>query len=135
MELMREHWEETESHVQSGPAPVAEAYRMMERQNIVIAFGAFDGTELIGYVILFVVPHHHYGFLFAQHDVLFVRKDKRTSSAGWRLIRAAEDAARDRGALFVTWHAKHGSGLAAAFGKRDEYEMEDIIYRKDLACR
>lgn len=131
-DLMREHWLENESEVApDGPKPIVEAYAALEASGGISAFGAFDGENMVGYVVCIVARHHHYGFAFAQHDVLFVSHAYRSSGLGLRLIRRAEEDARERGARMMVWHAKPGSALERIMSRRG-YAVEDVMLRKEL---
>ena len=130
-ELLRQHWLETEADLApNGPNPSVGMYTLLQEQNSLILFGAFNGDEMVGYVAVFVYPHPHYGIVFAQHDVLFVRKDKRLGSIAGRLKCLADAEARRRGAKFICWHAKPGSQMEKMLSSR--YPLEDLIFRQEL---
>jgi GNAT superfamily N-acetyltransferase len=131
--LMAAHWRETESSIGDGPDPQAELYKAGEDAGVVVAFGAFDGETMVGYVTVFVTSQMHYGFLCANHDTLFVHKDYR-GRTGIALVRAAEKESALRGAKFIAWHAKIGSAFEQLL-RRMNYPSEEIIFRKELACQ
>lgn len=131
-DLTRAHWQETEPGVSSdGPCPVADVYAALEQVGNVVAFGAFDGDELIGYSVAILGPHLHYGFTYAHHDLLYVRPDHRRGSLGLRLMRMTEEAAKARGARFVVWHVKPGSTLESILS-RAGYAVEEVVYKKEF---
>lgn len=135
-ELLREHWDEValnKALMQLNPN--AALYARIEAVDMLIAFGAFEAGELIGYAVTFVTAHAHYAdLLVAQNDVLFVRKDHR-GTAGLRLMRATEREAARRGCGMVTWHAKPGTQLDVMLDRLPAYGVQDIVYSRVLAQR
>lgn len=132
-ELSRQHWEETESSISSGPDIVEASYQALEDAGATVAFAAFDGDEIVGYSCAFIAPHIHYGFLYAHHDVLFVRKELRGGPIGVRLIRKTEQAAAERQAKWIFWHAKPNSTFDTLL-PRMGYSLEEYVYKKELTC-
>jgi GNAT superfamily N-acetyltransferase len=131
-ELARAHWAETEAGLMpEGPSIAIELYQALEQADALIAFGAFDADELVGYAVAILGLHLHYRVLYAQHDLLFVRPDHRRGTLGLRLMRAIETALKARGAKFVVWHAKPQSTFNMIL-VRTGYAVEETVYRKDL---
>jgi hypothetical protein len=89
-----------------------------------------DGRA-VGYSINFVSPHIHYmRMCMAMNDVLFVAKSHR-ASLGIRLLHATEQAARNRGAHLMAWHAKPGTPLESILRRRG-CRLQDLIFTKEL---
>lgn len=131
-ELARAHWAETEAGLMpEGPSIAVDLYWALEKADALVAFGAFDGAELVGYSLAILGPHLHYNVLYAQHDLLFVRADHRRGTLGLRLKDITEVAVKARGAKFVVWHAKPGSAFNTIL-ERTGYIVEETVYRKDL---
>lgn len=131
--MLLEHWQETESDFKDEPQPNMEAYKVCEDAGLVVAFGAFDGDEMIGYAVAFVVPHMHHGFICAQHDLLFVKKEYRASRTGLILKRRLEEACVAKGAVRIFWHAKPGSTFSKILQKT--CELEEYVFVKELSCQ
>lgn len=132
--MLLEHWQETESHFEAEPEPNLAAYKACEDAGVVVAFGAFDDEDvLVGYAVAFVLPHMHHGFIYAQHDLLFLKKEYRSGRLGLNLMRRLEEASAAKGAKFILWHAKVGSDFAMLLDRMG-YSKEEEVYRKDLSC-
>lgn len=127
-DLLREHWAETEHDViDTGPAPLVEGYQLLENAGISVALGAFEGDVMVGYCTAMVAPHLHYSVLYAAHDALFVRADRRNSTIGLRLINAMRRECKARGVQFMSWTAKPGSTFGQILQKQGCVE-EEIVY-------
>lgn len=126
------HQTETEPGMSNdGPHPMTHVYAALEQAGGVVAFGAFDGEEMVGYSVAILGPHLHYSYLYAHHDALYVRPDHRKGSLGLRLIRATEAESKMRGAVCVTWHVKPNSKLESILN-RTGYTVEETVYRKEF---
>lgn len=130
--LFVEHWKENESHASSNPpTPLIDAYKQLESSGFVVAFGAFDDDEIVGYCIAFVLPHLHYGFLYGNHDILFLRKKYRSGSTGLKLISKVTQECKRLGAKFMLWHAKPNTTMDALLIKTGA-KLEETIYLKEF---
>lgn len=126
------HWRETEAHFSGSPPDLDLAlYRAAEQAGTALAFAAFDGGRMVGYVSGFVVRHPHYGFVIGQHDLLFVHPDCRKGALGLRLMRRFEREAKDKGAAAVMYHAKPGTVFERILQRTGCME-EEVVYRKEL---
>lgn len=133
--LLREHWAELALNKSLMVlSPNVEVYATLEAAGSIVALGAFDGEELIGYSVNLLTRHLHYsGLLTASNDVLFVRQDHR-GRVGPRLIRKTEKACNAAGAQILLWHAKPGTLLEQLL-PRIGYGVQDIVYSRVLAQR
>jgi len=112
--------------------PDIETYLKLQANGSLLALGAFNDDELVGYSINIIVRNLHYAdVMMCQSDVIFVRDDKRQGSTGLRLIRETERLARARGADVMLWHAKPKTNLADVL-QRLEYGIQDIVYMRAL---
>jgi len=112
-------------------APDVERYAALEAAGVVLALVARDGDLIVGYSINFVAQHLHYASVrMCTNDVLFVAKSHR-ATLGLRLIHATEEAARERGAQVMAWHAKPDTHLEAILRRR-ECRVQDIVFTKEL---
>lgn len=130
--LMMAHWDEVECDARSGkPNPQWGQYEYFEDQDLLIAYAAYDNGVMIGYCMVLVAEHLHYGWLYGQHDVLYLAPEYRSSSVGLRLKGECEKRLMERKARFVIWHAKPGSTFAKILQK-SKYELEEEVYIKEL---
>lgn len=131
--LIEEHWQEIAlNKALMVLAPDVATYRALEEQKKLVSLGAFVGEELVGYSVSVLQHHLHYsGLCVAMNDVLFVGKAHRHGSAGVRLIKWTERAARSRGARMMLWHAKPGTALESLM-PRLGYQVQDIVFSKEV---
>ena len=131
-EVALANWQEVEAGF-SGVPPALDlsVYRAMEEAGMAVAFAAFDGGVLAGYVSGFVVRHAHYAFMVGQHDFLFVLPQFRKGRLGLRLMAAFEAAAKEMGAACVLYHAKPDSVFARILQRQDA-RIEECVFVKEV---
>jgi hypothetical protein len=99
----------------------------LERAGALVACGAWQGEELVGYASSIVTTLMHYAsVVVCQNHALFVDPSHRGARV-FRDMRAwtKAEAAR-RGAKLVLWHAKQGSPLDRILVH--SCQVQDIIY-------
>ena len=128
-ELFSEHWEEIALNKQVMVLKPDEGkYRAAEANGMLLILGAFEGDRIVGYSVSVVTNHPHYADLITcSNDLLFVTEDKRSGRLGLQLIRKTEEAAKERGARLMLWHAKTGTPLEKMM-PRLGYGVQDIIF-------
>lgn len=119
-------------------APNLEAYRALEQSGALLALVAYAGAPdsaeqtIAGYSISFIGPHMHYsGLRYAHNDVLYLAPQHRGGRAGVQLIRMTEQAAREKGARMIMWHAKPDTALEQLM-PRLGYRVQDTLFSKEL---
>lgn len=133
-DLLEEHWDEVAKNKQLMILkPDIQLYQDLEDRGLMFTLVAKEDEKVIGYSINFVQYHLHYNdLLYCQNDVLFVKKEYRTtSSVGLKLMRETEKEAIRRGAKQMLWHAKEHTTLAAIL-PRMKYTVQDIVFSKQL---
>ena len=98
-ELFPLHWEELALNRDAIKMDVFEArYAEMESMGALLVVTARAGERLVGYFVVFLLPHLHYQSfgLMAHTDMYFVLKEFR-NGAGAKLILCVQDALRKRG--------------------------------------
>ena len=95
-----------------GPAcPQIDTYRAMEAAGLFHAFAARCDGRLIGFMFLLVPVLPHFGRKVGVSESYFVAAEYRKTGAGLRLLHAAEEAAREAGAVGVLVSAPTGGIL------------------------
>ena len=112
--------------------PDVERYQALEQAGLLLSLGLFRDESLIGYSVNALFTHSHYSdLLLCQNELLFIAKEHRKGMAGVRLIAATEQAARERGADMMMWHAKPQTTLDRLL-PRMGYRLQDIVYSQVL---
>lgn len=104
------------------PTPQCEMYRNMEAGGGLFCLGAFQGNNLVGFLLILAPVMPHYGVRVAFVESFFVASHARKSGAGLKLLRAAEAHANTLGAAGLLVSAQPGSPLARIlprFGYRE----------------
>jgi GNAT superfamily N-acetyltransferase len=113
-----------------GPAdPQWEQYHKLEDAGVMYCFGVWDGETLVGMCHVLITSVPHFGIPFASFETFFVTKSHRAGGAGLRLLRAAEDLARDFGLKHVMATAPVESVLATVLPRRGYREAQRVYLR------
>lgn len=130
-----QHWEEITAHKDIPLNVDWDMYKMMCHSGRVLVVTAREEDKtLLGYAIFLIGPHLHYkNHVYANQDVLFVRKDKRLSMAGVgiKLIRASEALLKARGVDVIVHHVKVDHDFSPLLRKLD-YGLTEYIYHKRI---
>lgn len=132
-ELLKAHYQELTLHKDRVKLDVDWGkYYKLESMGVLVALGAWEEKELIGYSVFVLQPSMHYRTTqFASNDVLFLREDKRKGMAGIRLIKESEKALVTLGVQKVLWHVKFdtilGPLLIRLGYQEEEYTMGKML--------
>lgn len=131
--IFDEHYEELALNKQVMVLkPAMDRYYAMEAQGMLLVIAAYQGDELVGYSVNFVMSHLHYADLWVcSNDLLFVTKAHRQGRLGLQLMRKTEELAKARGAQIMLWHAKKDTTLNTLL-PRMGYGVQDIIYSREI---
>lgn len=100
-ELLAEYAAES-ANDEIGPAcPQIDAYRTMESVGLLQAFGAYCGSDLIGFLFLLLPVLPHFGRKVGVTESFFVAAHYRSTGAGLALLREAEKASQAAGGAGV----------------------------------
>ncbi len=91
--------------------PDLQRYQLLEDAGLIVAVGAYDGDELVGYSINVLSVHMHYQLPMGRNDVLYLAPAYRQGQNGPALMNATRSALQHRGAAYVVWSAKPGTPL------------------------
>lgn len=131
--LFIEHREEVTTHKHIMILnPDMDKYRKLEEQGVLLILAAYAEDKLVGYSVNFINNNLHYADLrMCTNDLLFVKKEYRNSSIGFKLIKETERMARERGAGIILWHAKEKTSLSVMLPGIG-YGIQDIVFSKEL---
>lgn len=106
-----------------------ETYRSMEASGMLHAFGAFHGEQLVGFLSLIMPIMPRYSTMIAVSESYYVLREYRSTGAGLRLLKAAEDLAFGRGSPGIYVSAPWGGALGTVLERRG-YTASNVIYFK-----
>lgn len=128
-DLMRANWAETGFDFPF--APSREFYERMQASGAWFAFAAMRDQQMVGYVSAAVTPHpFNPAVVFCASEALFVDPPYRPASVGVRLIHAAEQEGKRRGAHWMAWHCRAGTTLAAVLEQRGYTPADEVVMRR-----
>lgn len=115
-------------------SPQFEEYVARERKGMVLFVALRDAGDMVGYFIGFVAPGLHYSTcLTCTMDIFYVRKDKRSGSAGVRMFRFVEAELRRRGVQRWFMGSKIHADASALFERIGASKVE-TYYSKWLGA-
>jgi len=114
------------------PAPDWTAYAALEAAGLLHGFAASVDGELVGFIGVLVAKLPRYAEPIALTESFFVASVHRATGAGLKLLRAAEDKARELGrpGLLVSAPAQ---GVLARVLPRRGYAETNRVFFKELA--
>lgn len=105
-------------------------YAVLEDSGALTVFGAFEGESLVGFITVLNTGLPHFSEQSAVSESLFVKKTHRSTTAGARLIRTAEEWALGNGCVAICFGATVGSAAEAMYAKR--YSRASSLFIKPL---
>ncbi len=105
------------------------AYRALEAANLLHPFGAWVDGLLVGFVGVLLGP----AIPVATTERIFVLKAHRKTGAGLKLLKAAEEKARDLGSPGLQIVARSGGDLAQVLTRKG-YLESNIVFVKLLVA-
>lgn len=101
--------------------PNFETYRVMEKMGVLHIFAAQSDDQVVGFITLLITPVPHYSQPIATSESFYVAPAHRKSGTGRKLLDAAEELAKEKGAA--------GLFISAPTGGRLEKAMPIMGYR------
>lgn len=127
--LMAEYGAESAMPELGPQSPQFATYRMLEQAGTMRAVGAFQGGDLVGFIIVLVAVLPHFGKRVASTESFFVAQGVRKGGAGLRLLCEAERLAQELGAVGFFVSAPVGGQLESVMPKAGYRETSTIFYR------
>lgn len=105
-------------------------YKQLERASVLHTFGAFEGPVLIGHINMMITPSTHYKCLMASTESFFVLNEYRDTGVGLKLLREAENFAKECkvGGLLVS--SPKGQKLASVLERKKDYIETTRVFVK-----
>lgn len=131
--LADEYMRESANPEMGAVVPDIDAYQRAEAAGVLHFVGAYRGNDLVGYVVVAVNTSPHYqGKRVAVTESIFVASAHRRTGAGMKLLRAAEETAREAGAVALVVSAPIGGRLAQVL-PRSGFRATNTFFFRGLA--
>lgn len=128
--LAKEYAAEAAIHGLPAPDEKIAAYRIIERSGLFQGYGAFLGEILIGFIAVLTPIIPHYGVAITVTESFFVALAHRKSGAGIKLLRAAEQHAKDARSPGLLLSAPSGGRLAGILPRLGYRETNRVFFRE-----
>lgn len=113
------------------PNPNWDTYERLENAGALVCLAACKGNALVGFMGLLISDNPHYGVRLAISESFFVAAAYRSTGAGLRLLRAAEDIAeRERCTGMLV--SSPDDGRLAEVLPRTGYRQSNVVFFKGL---
>lgn len=97
--------------------PSREFYERMASAGALRCVVAYDGSRIVGIVLVVATIYPHFGKTVASVESLWLDRSHRAGGSGLKLIRKAQEVARDMGAAGIYYGARVGSRQAELYGR------------------
>jgi hypothetical protein len=126
--LIQEHWKEIALHQGDIKLePNWNTYSRLADQGALRVYTARKSGELVGYFVCIVMPSLHYmRHLFANNDILFLKKSERKGTAGIRLIKFAIEELKKDGVTLINVNVKKKQDFGKVLEHLDFEHVEDL---------
>jgi GNAT superfamily N-acetyltransferase len=128
--LAREYAAEAAIHGLPAPDEKIASYRLIEASGFFTCYGAFLDESLVGFIALLTPVIPHYGVALTVAESFFVAKAHRKSGAGLKLLRRAENHAREAGAPGLLVSAPFGGRLAEVLPHVGYRETNRVFFKE-----
>lgn len=129
--LLDAYAEESKNSIVPEHDPDVEVYMSLEQSGALKVFGAYEGSDLVGFISVTYTVLPHYSSLSGRIESFFVLKEHRKFGTGKRLIKAVEKQAKSMGCQSLHLSAPVGGDLSKAarlFG----YTNTSLLFMKEL---
>ena len=105
-------------------------YRTLENVKAFHMLGAYRANALVGFISFVVSKQPHYGSVTATSESFFVAQSERAGGAGLKLLRAAQDKARERGAIGMLVSSPAGGRLARVLPRLGFAHTNEVFFKE-----
>ena len=129
--LLDEYAAESAPLIKGLPRPLAkiDTYKHLESIAAIHTIGAFFHDLLIGYIIILAPIMPHYSVRIAVSESFFVLKEYRKTGAGLKLLRSAEEWAKEVGGFGILVSSPFGGDLAEVLPRVGYTETNRVFFR------
>ena len=99
LQLVNSYAEESALPVLGKPVTQMASYEALAAAGALTVICAFENDTVVGFIGMLTVLSPHYGVLISSTESLYVLPEHRKGGACQKLLNAASDAARERGAV------------------------------------
>jgi hypothetical protein len=127
--LIEEHWKEIALHKDAIKLnPDWKGYARLADVGGLRVYTARQEGELVGYFVLIVSRSLHYmDHLFANNDIIFIKKGHRKGTAGIKLIKYAVEKLKKEGVTLININSKNHQSFGPVL-QRLEFEHIENVY-------
>lgn len=121
-----------ESAIEGMPPPSAkmETYRALHDAGLLHVLAAWVDGVLAGFITVLAAPLPHYGRTVAVSESFFVARAHRSTGAGLKLLRAAENKARELGSPGLLVSAPYEGDLFRVLPRIGYAETNRVFFKK-----
>jgi len=112
------------------PKPNKSTYIMMESAGMLDFLAAYDGSLLVGFLVMITNEQPHYSKIASVIESIFVSKEHRSHGTGKHLIHLAAEIAKEKGAVNMMMSAPIGSNLQRSAGLLGYTKTNTVFTRK-----
>lgn len=130
--IFEAHYDEIAHHKDIPLEPDTLYYDTMEKTGHLRVFCVRKEGKLVGYEVVTVGMNPHYSnSKQAKQDILFLNKDLRGGTNGFRFIKWCDEQLKNEGVQVVYHHVKKAHNFGPVL-QRMGYELVDLIYGRRL---
>jgi GNAT superfamily N-acetyltransferase len=126
--LIEQHYQEIALHKDSIRLnPDWKGYARLADQGALRVYTAREDGELVGYFVIIVNRSLHYmDHLFANNDIIFIKKGHRKGTAGIKLIKYAVEELKAEGVTLININSKIHQSFGPVLERMDFAHIENV---------
>jgi hypothetical protein len=130
--LLDEHYKEIALHKDEIKLnPDWRGYARLADSGALRVYTARDEGKLVGYFVVIISRSLHYmDHLFANNDIIFIKKGHRKGTAGIKLIKYAVDSLKDEGIKLVNINTKMHQSFGPVLERLEFAHVESVYSLK-----
>jgi len=109
--------------------PSLPIYKMLEQSGAMTIIAAYVHETLVGYVTVLCSKSPHYSVMLGTTESFFVLSEYRSTGAGAKLLKAAEQRAKEKGAVAFLISSPFNGRLAAILPSCGYTETNRVFFK------